>query len=75
VATNLTPAIIETIQKILEEARTQVVRSRVLEQLADQFPAVGREDLDKFLNELKKLLEKEFADKTQEGKKILLTFK
>jgi hypothetical protein len=75
VATNLTPAIIETIQKILEEARTQVVRSRVLEQLAEQFPAVGREDLDKFLNELKKLLEKEFADKTQEGKKILLTFK
>jgi len=75
VATNLTPAIIETIQKILEEARTQVVRSRALEQLAEQFPAVGRDDLDKFLNELKKLLEKEFADKTQEGKKILLTFK
>jgi DNA-binding phage protein len=75
VATNLTPAIIETIQKILEEARTQVVRSRALEQLAEQFPAVGREDLEKFLNELRKLLEKEFADKTQEGKKILLTFK
>jgi predicted transcriptional regulator len=75
VATNLSPAIIGTIQKILEEARTQVVRSRVLEQVAEQFPAVGREDLDKFITELKTLLEKEFADKTQEGKKIILTFK
>jgi hypothetical protein len=75
VATNLSPAIIGTIQKILEEARTQVVRSRVLEQVAEQFPAVGKEDLDKFITELKKLLEKEFADKTQEGKKIVLTFK
>ncbi|MEM2112308.1 MAG: hypothetical protein QXX08_10620, partial [Candidatus Bathyarchaeia archaeon] len=74
-AKNLTPATIDTIQKILEEARTQVVHSRALEQLAEQFPAIGREDLNRFLNELKRLLEKEFSEKTQEGKRILLTFK
>jgi predicted transcriptional regulator len=74
VATTLTPAIIETIQKILDEARTQVVRSLALETLAEQFPAVGKEDLDKFVGELRKLLEKEF-EKTQGGKIILLTFK
>jgi hypothetical protein len=75
IATNLTPAIIETIKKIFDKARTQVVRSSALDQLIEQFPAVGREDLDKFISELKKLLEKEFVDKTKEGKRILLTFK
>lgn len=74
VAATLTPAIIETIQKILDEARTQVVRSRALETLAEQFPAVGKEDLDKFVSELRTLLEKEF-EKSKEGKIVILTFK
>lgn len=73
-AATLTPAIIETIQKILDEARTQVVRSRALETLAEQFPAVGKEDLDKFVGELRTLLEKEF-EKSKEGKIVILTFK
>jgi len=74
VAATLTPAIIETIQKILDEARTQVVRSHALETLAEQFPAVGKEDLDKFVGELRTLLEKEF-EKSKEGKIVILTFK
>lgn len=74
-ATNLTPAMVETIQQILEEARTQVVKSQALNRLIDQFPAVSMDDLDKFISELRKLLEKEFQEKTQKDKKILLSFK
>jgi hypothetical protein len=74
-AASLTPAIIETIQKILEGARTQVERTRVLETIADRFPTVGEEDLDKFLEALRLLLLKEFKEKAKTGKKILLTLK
>lgn len=75
VSRNLTPAIIETIKKILEEARTKVIRSRAIDRLLDQFPALSREDMDEFLNELRKLLEKEFEQRSEKGKRILLTLK
>ncbi len=74
-ATTITPAMIQTIREILDKARTQVVKSHTLEHMADRFPAVSREDIDKFIAELRKLLEKEFADKKQEGKIILLSFR
>jgi hypothetical protein len=74
VSKNLTPVIIETIKKLLEEANTRVIRSRALDRLLDQFPALGVEDMDKFLKELRKLLESEFK-KEEKGKKILLSFK
>jgi hypothetical protein len=74
-AASLTPAIIETIRKILEEARTQVERTRVLQTISDKFPTVGEEDLDQFLTELRQLLQKEFKEKAQKGKKILLSLK
>lgn len=74
-AASLTPAIIETIQKILEGARTQVERTRVLETIAERFPTVGEDDLDKFLEALRLLLQKEFKEKAKSGKKILLTLK
>jgi len=74
-AASLTPAIIETIRKILEEAHTQVERSRALQAIADKFPTVGEEDIDQFLTELRQLLQKEFKEKAKQGKKILLSLK
>jgi len=74
-AASLTPAIIETIRKILEEARTQVERTRALQTIADKFPTVGEEDIDQFLTELRQLLQKEFKEKAKAGKKILLSLK
>jgi len=74
-AASLTPAIIETIKKILEEARTQVERTRALQTITDKFPTVGEEDLDQFLTALRQLLQKEFKEKAKEGKKILLSLK
>jgi len=75
VSKNLTPAIIETIMKILEEAQTKIIRSRALGRLLDQFPALSEEDMDEFLKALRKLLENEFTQRGEEGKRILLTFK
>jgi len=72
---SLTPAIIETIKKILEEARTQVERTRALQIITDKFPTVGEEDIDQFLSSLRQLLQKEFKDKAKDGKKILLSLK
>ncbi len=74
-AASLTPAIIETIKKILEEARTQVERTRALQTITDKFPTVGEEDIDQFLMALRQLLQKEFKEKAKEGKKILLSLK
>jgi energy-coupling factor transporter ATP-binding protein EcfA2 len=74
-AASLTPAIIETIRKILEEAHTQVERTRALQAIADKFPTVGEEDIDQFLTELRQLLQKEFKEKAKQGKKILLSLK
>jgi len=74
-AASLTPAIIDTIRKILEEARTQVERTRALQTIADTFPTVGEEDLDQFLTALRQLLQKEFKEKAKAGKKILLSLK
>jgi hypothetical protein len=75
VSKSLTPTIIETIKKILEEAQTKIIRSRALVRLLDQFPALSKEDMDEFIQELRKILENEFKQKSEEGKKILLTFK
>ena len=75
VSKNLTPAIIETIKKILEEAQTKIIRSRALDRLLDQFPALSKEDMDEFINELRKTIDNEFKQKSEEGKRILLTFK
>ena len=57
VSKNLTPTIIETIKKILEEAQTKIIRSRAMDRLLDQFPALSEDDVEKFLNELRKMLE------------------
>ena len=75
VSKNLTPAIIETIKKILEEAQTKVIRSRAIDRLLEQFPALSKEEMDEFLNELRKLLEKEFEQRSEQGKRILLSLK
>ncbi|MFX0196226.1 MAG: hypothetical protein ACFFCW_08900 [Candidatus Hodarchaeota archaeon] len=75
VSKNLTPDIIETIKNVLEEARTQIIRSYALDQVLEQFPALSKDKMDDFLKELRKLLESEFAQKGEEGKKILLSFK
>jgi len=72
---SLTPAIIETIRKILEEAQTQVERTRALQIITDKFPTVGEEEIDQFLASLRQLLQKEFKDKAKDGKKILLSLK
>jgi len=74
-STTLTPTIIETIQKILEEARTQVERTMALHTIADKYPTVGEEDLEQFLTTLRQLLEKEFKEKAKSGKKIILSLK
>ncbi len=75
VAANLTPAVIETIQKILDEANTQVVRTKAIERITNDFSVLAQGDIDRFLSQLRVLLEKEFAEKNKEGKKILLSFK
>ncbi len=75
VSTNLTPSIVETIKKILEEAQTQVIRSRAFDRVSEQFPALSREEIGDFLAQLRKVLENEFAQRGEEGKRILLTFK
>jgi uncharacterized membrane protein YheB (UPF0754 family) len=75
VSKNLTPEIIETIKKVLEEARTQIIRSYALDEILEKFPALSKDEMDDFLEELRKLLESEFAQKGEEGKKILLSFK
>lgn len=75
IAKNLSPAMLETIRKILEKAQTQVVRSYALDQITQQFAAIGPEELDIFLAEMKKLLEKDFREKGKKGKKIILSFK
>ncbi len=75
VATNLTPEVIETIQKILDEANTQVIKTRVLDRITNEFSVLAQGDIDRFLAQLRNLLEKEFAEQKKEGKKILLSFK
>lgn len=76
VAANLTPVVIETIQKILDDANTQVVKTRVIERVTSDFPVLEQGDIDKFLAQLRSLLEKDFAEqKKGGGKRILLSFK
>jgi len=75
ISKKLSPAMLETIKKILEKAQTQVVRSYVLDQITQQFAAIGLEELDTFIAEIKKLLEKDFREKVKKGKKIILSFK
>jgi hypothetical protein len=75
VSKNLSPAILETIRKILEKAQTLVVRSYALEQITKQFAAIGPEELDIFLAEIRRLIEKDFKAEEKEGKKVILSFK
>ena len=75
VAANLTPAVIETMQKILDDANTQVIKTRVIDRITGDFSVLAQGDIDRFLAELRNLLEEEFAKQKKEGKKILLSFK
>ncbi len=75
VAANLTPAVIETIQKILDDANTQVIKTRVIDRITSDFSVLAQSDIDRFLAQLRSLLEREFAEQKKEGKKILLSFK
>ncbi|MBC8466701.1 MAG: hypothetical protein H8D55_02570 [Deltaproteobacteria bacterium] len=75
VSKNLTPTIIETIKKILKEAQTKIIRSRAIDRLLGQFPALSKDDMDEFIKELRKTIENEFKKHIEEGKSILLTFK
>ncbi|OQB75412.1 MAG: hypothetical protein BWX92_02642 [Deltaproteobacteria bacterium ADurb.Bin135] len=75
VAANLTPAVIETMQKILDDANTQVIKTRVIDCITSDFSVLAQGDIDRFLDQLRNLLEKEFTEQKKEGKKILLSFK
>jgi len=75
VAKNMTPAILETVKKVLRSMKTQVVRSRAIEELIERFAVLHEENIDSFLSELRSLLTKEFQENKQDDRKIALTFK
>jgi len=75
IARDLSPAMLETIKRILEKAQIQVVRSYAFDRIIQKYAAIGEEDLDKLLIEMKRLLEQDFKDKSRRGKKVILSFK